>query len=151
MVPGSRWFDFRRAQDAVRDRLDGPDRIAKRFLPIHSSSEYPSKGFDRRAHKYQLTSRIGLQDQVAADIGYDSVEALALLLVSTRPHDIRHIATDRNDAQGTIDLLEGRRHTFEPMPGVVGKAQAKATSRLLARLDPLAKGLEKRPPIIGMQ
>jgi hypothetical protein len=111
----------------------------------------PEQGFDRRADKYQLTIRIGLQDHVAAEIGYESVEALTFLLASTRPHDIRHIATDENDAQRATDLLEGRRHTFEPMPRVVGKAQAKATSRLLVRFDRLAKGLEKRPSIFRVQ
>jgi hypothetical protein len=104
----------------------------------------PEQGFDRRADKYQLTVRIGLQDHVAAEIGYESVEALTFLLAS-------HIATDENDAQRAIDLLEGRRHTFEPMPRVIGKAQAKTTSRLLVRFDRLAKGLEKRPSIFRVQ
>jgi hypothetical protein len=37
------------------------------------------------------------------------------------------------------------------MPRVVGHAKPKATSSLLARIDPLAKGLEKRPSIFRVQ
>jgi len=73
------------------------------------------------------------------------------VLLSPRQLDIRHIATDRNDAQGTIGRLEGRRHTVERMPGAIGIAQAKMTFLFLARFDSLAIGLVKRPSIIGVK